>query len=197
MKLRDDELLEVMLAAKRVNMTCMFHAENGDIINWLTDKLEEKGLLGKQHVYTDFSIDLTELLSSDPVYHAWSRPPAVEAEATNRAITLSELVDHPILFVHVSSAEAAKTIRKAQTRGVPCFAETCPQYLYLSWQDLVGLSHSLLCEGTDLMPSGTLSRPFLLREQQACLQSTSRARRHGPDGDMERPAEWYFYDLFL
>jgi len=117
MKLKDNELLDIMLASRKEGMTTMMHAENGDIINWLTDRLEEKGML-------------------EPVYHGWSRPPVVEAEATNRAITLSELIDQPILFVHVSAAEAANTIRKAQTRGVPIFAETCPQYLYLTWQDL-------------------------------------------------------------
>lgn len=46
MKLRDEQLLEVMLAARRCGMTTMMHAENGDIINWLTEKLEERGMLG-------------------------------------------------------------------------------------------------------------------------------------------------------
>ena len=73
----------------------------------------------------------------NPIYHGWSRPPAVETEATHRAITLAELVDQPILFVHVSGSDAASTIRTAQTRGVNVFAETCPQYAYLSWDDLV------------------------------------------------------------
>ncbi len=96
------------------------HAENGDIINWLTSQLESRSL-------------------TSPYYHALSRPPIVESEAVNRAIVLSTLVDNPILFVHVSGVEATDVIRKARAEGKSVAGETCPQYLYLTWEDLVSL----------------------------------------------------------
>ncbi|KIR52635.1 hypothetical protein I315_04879 [Cryptococcus gattii Ru294] len=117
LQLRDNELLDVMYEARKLAITTMIHAENGDLISWLTDKLEERGMV-------------------EPRYHAESRPPVVEMEATSRAIVLAEMIQNPVLFVHVGSASAAEVIRNAQTRGFPVFAETCPQYLHLTWEDL-------------------------------------------------------------
>ncbi|EAL20006.1 hypothetical protein CNBF3330 [Cryptococcus deneoformans B-3501A] len=117
LQLRDNELLDVMYEARKLAITTMIHAENGDLISWLTDKLEERGMV-------------------EPGYHAESRPPIVEMEATSRAIVLAEMIQNPVLFVHVGSASAAEVIRNAQTRGFPVFAETCPQYLHLTWEDL-------------------------------------------------------------
>lgn len=118
LQLRDDQLLSVMLAARSNHILTMIHAENGDVLSWLTDRLEEAGLVA-------------------PLYHAASRPPILEAEATNRAIALSSLVaDTPILLVHVSDPSAAARIRAAQTAGQPVMAETCPQYLFLTRDDL-------------------------------------------------------------
>ncbi|ORY35347.1 putative aminohydrolase [Naematelia encephala] len=116
-RLSDKQLLNVMYEARKNRITTMIHAENGDAIEWLTDKLEERNKIA-------------------PYYHAWSRPPAVEGEATNRAIALAELIQNPILFVHIGSALAMKNVRKAQTRGLPVYAETCPQYFNLTWNDL-------------------------------------------------------------
>jgi dihydropyrimidinase len=95
----------------------MVHAENSDVIGWLTNMLETAGLTA-------------------PQFHATSRPMAVEREATHRAISLSEIVGVPILLVHVSAREAVEQIRWAQARGLPIFAETCPQYLFLTEDDL-------------------------------------------------------------
>ena len=104
----------------------MIHAENGDMIEWLTgtcddhvsgmltdrfrpDKLEAKGMVGK-FITRDYVRHLTIQMQA-PFYHALSRPPLVEGEATNRAIALAELVQNPILFVHVgSSVSAAQTL---------------------------------------------------------------------------------------
>jgi dihydropyrimidinase len=116
-QLRDDEILDVLLASRREGITTMIHAENGDILNWMTKQLEERKLFA-------------------PKYHATSRPQLVEIEATNRAIALAELMDAPILVVHVSSPSAAAHLRQAQTRGLPVYAETCPQYLFLTRADL-------------------------------------------------------------
>ena len=95
----------------------MIHAENADCIGWLTQQLE---LAGK----------------TAPKYHAVARPPVVEREATHRAIALAELVEVPILIVHVSGVEAVEQIRRARSRGLHVYAETCPQYLFLTADDL-------------------------------------------------------------
>lgn len=118
-RLGDSDLLTVMHAAAQHGFTPLVHAENGDMISWLTDKLEAKGMLA-------------------PIYHAWSRPPIVQDEATNRAIAIAKLACTPFLFVHVGSSEAMAHIRRAQTQGWPVYAETCPQYLCLTYNDLVG-----------------------------------------------------------
>jgi dihydropyrimidinase len=97
----------------------MVHAENADCIAWLTERLAADGLVA-------------------PRFHALSRPGPVEREATHRAITFSELVDVPILLVHVSGGEALEQIRWAQGRGLNIHAETCPQYLLLTAESLGG-----------------------------------------------------------
>jgi dihydroorotase-like cyclic amidohydrolase len=84
LKLKDGELLDVMLATRKHNFTTMIHAENGEVVEWMTKKLEERGM-------------------TEPYHHYTSRPPIVEAEATNRAISLSEIIQIPILLVHVSA----------------------------------------------------------------------------------------------
>ncbi len=117
LKLNDLELLKVLALARREGAMVMVHAENADCIAWLTERLE---LTGK----------------TAPKYHAGARPPVVEREATQRAISLAELVDVPVLIVHVSSREAMEEIRRAQSRGLGVYAETCPQYLFLSADDL-------------------------------------------------------------
>jgi dihydropyrimidinase len=117
LKLNDRELLDVFDVAKRHQALVMVHAENAECIAWLTDRL-----ISDSH--------------TEPRYHAAARPPVVEREATHRAISLAELVDVPILIVHVSGREAIEQIRWAQGRGQKILAETCPQYLYLTAADL-------------------------------------------------------------
>jgi dihydropyrimidinase len=117
LKLSDREILEVMDLARREGAMVMVHAENSDCIAWLTERLAAEG-------------------KTAPGYHARSRPMPVEREAAHRAITLSELVDVPILIVHVSGAETVEQIRWAHNRGLNIYAETCPQYLFLSNENL-------------------------------------------------------------
>ena len=117
MKLNDRQILDVLSVARRHQGMVMIHAENSDCIAWLTDRLEEAGKI-------------------EPRYHATSRPRPVEREATHRAITLAELLDVPVLIVHVSAREAAREIQRAQARGLRVFGETCPQYLFLTEDDL-------------------------------------------------------------
>lgn len=117
LKLNDREILEVLALARREGAMAMVHAENADCVAWLTDLLEAAG-------------------HTAPRYHADARPPVVEREATHRAISLAELVDVPVLVVHVSGQEAIEQIRWAQGRGLRVYAETCPQYLFLTAEDL-------------------------------------------------------------
>ena len=119
--LSDLEMLNVMSVARETGALVMVHAENYDAIRFLTDRLERAG-------------------KTAPHYHAASRPIPVEREATHRAISLSEIVDVPIMIVHVSNREAMEEIRRAQQRGLKIYGETCPQYLVLTASDLEGLN---------------------------------------------------------
>lgn len=117
LKLSDLEILKVLDVARGEGALVMIHAESADCITWLTERLSAAG-------------------HTEPHYHAVSRPSAVEREATHRAITFSELVDVPILIVHVSGREAIAQIHWAQGQGLKIHAETCPQYLFLTQDHL-------------------------------------------------------------
>ena len=117
LKLDDRQVLDVLATARREGAMVMVHAENHDVISWLSDRLLEAG-----HVA--------------PKFHAVAHAAAAEREATHRAITMSEIVDVPLLIVHVSGKEAIDHIRTAQARGLRLYAETCPQYLFLTADDL-------------------------------------------------------------
>lgn len=119
--LSDREILEVMATARETRALVMVHAENYDAIRFLTDRLERAQ-------------------KTAPKYHATSRPIPVEREATHRAISLAELVDVPVMIVHVSNREAMEEIRRARQRGLNVYGETCPQYLVLTEKDLDGLN---------------------------------------------------------
>lgn len=121
LKLNDRELLEVFAVARREGALVMVHAENYDAIKFFTERLEQAGY-------------------KDPQYHSTSRPIPVEREATHRAISFAELVDVPIMIVHVSCRDAMEQIRWAQQRGLKVYGETCPQYLVLTEKDLEGLN---------------------------------------------------------
>src|SRR5579862_5524645 len=117
MRLDDRQMLEILALARREGALVMVHAENHDMIKFLTDRLLERGL-------------------GNPRYHAVAHARLAEGEATNRAVALSQLLDVPLLIVHVSAAEAIDVIRNAQTRGLKIYGETCPQYLFLTADDI-------------------------------------------------------------
>jgi dihydropyrimidinase len=119
--LSDRQILEVMSVARETGALVMVHAENFDAIRFLTDRLERGG-------------------QTAPHFHGASRPIIVEREATHRAIALAELIDVPVMIVHVSNREAMEEIRRAQQRGLKVFGETCPQYLVLTEKDMEGLN---------------------------------------------------------
>jgi dihydropyrimidinase len=117
LKLDDRQILDVLSLARREGAFVMVHAENHEIIAWLSERL-----IGTGH--------------TQPKFHAMAHVKTAEREATHRAISLAELVDVPILIVHVSSGEAIEQIRWAQGRGLKIYGETCPQYLFLTENDL-------------------------------------------------------------
>nr|WP_280523523.1 dihydropyrimidinase [Haematobacter missouriensis] len=121
MVLNDAQLLDVFDAARRERAMVMVHAEGYDAIRYMTRKLEEAG-------------------RTAPYYHAASRPESVEREATHRAISHAELTDVPIMIVHVSGREPMEQIQWAKRRGRNVYAETCPQYIALTADDLKGLN---------------------------------------------------------
>ena len=112
MKLSDRELLDIMMVCRALGMTTMIHAENSDMIDMIIERLEARG-------------------HTEPYFHAFARPQIAESEASYRAICLAEVVDAPVLLVHMSSETALQHVRAAQGRLLPIHAETCPQYLYL------------------------------------------------------------------
>jgi dihydropyrimidinase len=117
LQLDDRQMLDVLACARSHGALVMVHAENHEMIKWLSARLLDKG-------YTA------------PKYHAVSHSRIGESEATHRAIKLAELIDVPMLVVHVSAEEAMREIRDAQTSGIKIYGETCPQYLFLTADDL-------------------------------------------------------------
>lgn len=109
----DDLIFRGMQIAKDYGITIMVHAENGDMVYTLQNQLLAQG-------------------KTEPVYHAYSRPPIVEDEATQRAIYLSELAECPLFVVHVSSKGAMEHIKTAHEKGLPVYGETCTHYLTLN-----------------------------------------------------------------
>ena len=101
--------------AKNGALICM-HAENGSVIDVIVQQALAEG-------------------KTAPIYHALTRPTVAEAEAVQRSIAMAEIAGVPVYIVHLSSEDALNQVREARDRGVPAFAETCPQYLLLSLED--------------------------------------------------------------
>jgi dihydropyrimidinase len=117
LKLDDYEVLDVLDVARREGAMVMVHAENDACIRWLTEHFLKAR---KTHLR----------------YHVMAHPAIGDREATFRAISLAEVIETPILICHVSAAGAVEEIRRAKARGLPVYAETCPQYLFLSSEDI-------------------------------------------------------------
>lgn len=120
MVLNDRQILDVFDCARRERALVMVHCEGYDTIKFMTERLEAQA-------------------KTQPFFHAVSRPEPIEREATHRAISFSELIDVPIMIVHVSGREAMEQVRWAQQKGLKIYAETCPQYISLTADDLKGL----------------------------------------------------------
>ncbi len=113
MQLDDAALLQVFACAAELGAVVMVHAENGDLIDFLSDRLIAAGVVS-------------------PPFHAVSRPALAEVEAVNRAIALARVTGVTLYIVHLTSAAALEIIHDAQQSGLPVIAETCPQYLLLT-----------------------------------------------------------------
>jgi dihydropyrimidinase len=112
----DATIFRAMSAAgERGGLICM-HAENGIVINEIIKRALAEGRTAPKH-------------------HALTRPTIAEAEGVHRAIRLAEMAESPVYIVHLSCADALHQVREARDRGLPAFAETCPQYLFLSIED--------------------------------------------------------------
>ena len=112
----DGTIFKAMKNASRYGGLVCMHAENGSVIDLIVREALAQG-------------------KTAPKYHALTRPTTAEAEATGRAIALAEIADAPVCIVHLSCAEALSKVREARDRGIPAYAETCPQYLFLSIED--------------------------------------------------------------
>jgi dihydropyrimidinase len=114
--LDDASIFRALLRTRENGGTICMHAENGGVIDVLVKRALAEG-------------------KATPKYHALTRPARAEAEATHRAIALAEMAGVPIYIVHLSAAEALEMVTEARDRGLPAYAETCPQYLFLSYDN--------------------------------------------------------------
>ncbi len=108
----DETLFRTLLTAQEHGALVMVHAENGDVIEYLVKKALAEG-------------------NTDPIYHALTRPPEIEGEATGRAAQLTGLANSQLYVVHVSCKDAVDKIAEARQKGYNVWGETCPQYLVL------------------------------------------------------------------
>jgi dihydropyrimidinase len=113
----DGKILRALQKGAETGGLTMMHAENGIAIDVLVEQALARG-------------------NTDPRYHGVVRHALLEAEATHRAIKLAQVAGAPIYIVHLSATEALAQVSEARTAGFNAFAETCPQYLFLSTDDL-------------------------------------------------------------
>ena len=163
----DGTIFKAMTAAgERGGLICM-HAENGVVIDVLVKRALAEG-------------------KTAPKYHALTRPTRAEAEGVHRAIAIAEMANSPVYIVHLSCYDALKEVQAARDLGLPAFAETCPQYLFLDYslyeqQDFEGAKYVMTpplrdksnqeqlwkgLRGNDLQVISTDHCPFCFKEQK-------------------------------
>jgi len=113
----DEQFLDILVMARENGGLTMVHAENNAMIKWMVERLIDRGY-------------------DAPKYHAVSHPAASEVEAVRRGIALASFVEAPLLFVHISTDAGARAVAEARMDGRMIFGETCPQYLFLTAEDL-------------------------------------------------------------
>lgn len=117
--LDDQSIFRGMLRAGELDALITMHAESGLPIDVLVERALAEG-------------------KTAPIWHALTRPEAAEQTGTERAIALAEMANVPVYIVHLSARRALERVMEARDRGLPAYAETCPQYLFLSEDDLRG-----------------------------------------------------------
>jgi dihydropyrimidinase len=115
----DQQIFRAMLRAGELGGLITMHAEIGLPIDVLVQRALSEG-------------------HTAPVYHALTRPEVAEATGTERAIALAEMAKVPVYMVHLSAQRALERVAEARDRGLPVYAETCPQYLFCTEDDLRG-----------------------------------------------------------
>ena len=113
----DGAIFRAMQQTEKNGGLIMMHAENGPVIDVVAAELVDEG-------------------KTDPYWHGVARYPIFEGEATNRVIRLAEAAHVPVYIVHLSARDALEAVQSARARGTAAFAETCPQYLFLSLDDM-------------------------------------------------------------
>jgi dihydropyrimidinase len=118
----------------------VFYSDDGAVFRAMQQTAKNGGLI-MMHAENGMAIDVVaaDLVAdgkTDPYYHGVARYPIFEGEATNRVIRLAEAAGVPVYIVHLSARDALDAVRSARDRGAMAFAETCPQYLFLSLDDL-------------------------------------------------------------
>jgi dihydropyrimidinase len=181
--LDDASIFRALLRTGQNGGTICMHAENGGVIDVLVKRALAEG-------------------KTTPKYHALTRPARAESEATHRAIALAEMADVPIYIVHLSAAEALEMVTEARDRGLPAYAETCPQYLFLSYDNYEepGFDGAKYVMSPPLRPKDTQDRlwrglafndlqaistdhcPFCLKEQKALGQDDFSKIPNGAPG---------------
>jgi dihydropyrimidinase len=118
----------------------VFYSDDGAIFRAMQQTAKNGGLI-MMHAENGMAIDVVAEQNvaagnTDPYYHGTSRSPVFEGEATNRVIRLAQVAGVPVYIVHLSAHEALDAVRRARNEGLPAYAETCPQYLFLTLDDL-------------------------------------------------------------
>jgi dihydropyrimidinase len=118
----------------------VFYSDDGAIFRAMQQTARNGGLI-MMHAENGMAIDVVAGQDvaaghTDPYYHGTSRSPVFEGEATNRVIRLAEVAESPVYIVHLSARQALDEVREARSSGLPAYAETCPQYLFLSLDDM-------------------------------------------------------------
>jgi dihydropyrimidinase len=177
----DASIFRAMQRSGEVGATICMHAENGGVIDVLVQQALARG-------------------ETAPKYHALTRPARAEAEATHRAIALAEIADVPVYIVHLSAAEALDMVTAARDRGIPAYAETCPQYLFLDYTNYeeAGFSGAKYVmspplrdaakqdqlwrglRGNDLQLVATDHCPFCMKEKELGLADFSKIPNGAP-----------------
>ena len=154
----DETLFRVMQVAAETGALVMVHAENGDVIDVLVKQALAEG-------------------KTEPQWHAATRPPHTEGEATSRAIQLAHLADCPLYVVHVSCEESIEPVAAARAAGWRIWGETCTQYLFIEQKDL---------EEPDFQGAKYVFTPPP-RPPHNHESSVARDHQRDPVGGLERP----------